>query len=571
MTNPSDRLGQGRLNQVVDSNALTEDIGLDEEEIEWRKDFLNFDENDAEKLTQFEELFADYSDEVVDSFYNHLTDFEETQAVIERSPKSIPELKKTQEGYLQTLAAGDYGQAYFQSRARIGKLHELLDMPMKHYLGQYNIYYGILLALITDRIHDRLTSTVETVLEREKASEGEEVVTISDVDRITQRLYEDVEEGIDELHSLLKLLNLDMQVAVDTYLQSRLDDTKRERDRFAALFENVPSPVVAVRVTEDRLHVKEVNSAFEELFGYSAADLANRDFEQFLAPPGGKPRPISERTVIDNIQTSTESELSEAEITLETEFGRREFIRVSAPIENPNLENLEYAFYIDVTNQKQRQERLQVLSRVLRHNIRNKLSTVKGSLSTLAAVPDHENKTQLLDYAEDATNDLLSTSEKIYKVEQQVAGNVEQKSLGATSLVERVIERIRDNYPDCQYTISSAEDLKVNAPNTIRIALEEVIENAVEHNNCATPKVNVGVTESLDNQYVTIRVVDNGPGISPTEYEVLIGQQERSQLNHTSGMGLWIVNWIVTQAGGSLDFSANSPRGSIVELRLPQP
>jgi PAS domain S-box-containing protein len=569
MTDSTEPFGHGRLNDVINDEALMRDIGLDTEEIEWRKEFLEFDESDAETLASFEELFDEHADEVVDSFYTHLTGFEETRAVIDRSPKSLSELKQTQKAYLRTLAGGEYDEAYFQTRARIGKLHELLDMPVKHYLGQYNIYYGILLALVTDRIHDRLKTTIEQTLERPDNENLD--LTEADSDRLAQRFYEDVEEGIDELHSLLKILNLDMQVAVDTYLQSRLNDLEQERDRFAALFENVPSPVVAVRVTSNGMRVEQVNNAFEELFGYSAADLADKNVEQFLMPPDETPSPVEDRAIVEDIQTSSKSELSEAEVTLETQFGRREFIRVSAPVKAPKIDNLEYAFYIDVTDQKQRQERLQVLSRVLRHNIRNKLSTVRGSVTTLTETPDHTDRSELLDSAAEATNDLLSTSEKIYKVEQQVAGDVEQRTLSLMPLVETVIERVQDRYPDSNFTLSAATDLEIHAPNTIEIALEEVIENAAEHNADSRPEVDVSFTESLDNQYVSVRIADNGPGIPPSEYEILIGERPRSQLDHTSGMGLWIANWTVTQAGGSLTFSANSPCGSIVELRLPKP
>jgi len=568
MTDSSEPFGHGRLNAIIDDETLMTDIGLDEGEIEWRKAFLDFDESDAETLAGFEEVFAEHADEVVDSFYDHLTDFEETQAIIDRSPKSLSELKQSQKAYLRTLASGEYDIEYFRTRARIGKLHELLDMPMKHYLGQYNIYYGILLALVTDRIHDRLKTTIEQTLERPTDEETDG--SLPDSDRFAQLLYEDVEEGIDELHSLLKLLNLDMQVAVDTYLQSRVDDLERERDRFAALFENVPSPVVAVRVTDGGLRVEQVNNAFEELFGYSAQELADQNVEQFLMPADETPRPVEDRAIVEDLQSSTESELSEAEVTLETQFGRREFIRVSAPVKSPPLDDLEYAFYIDVTDQKQRQERLQVLSRVMRHNIRNKLSTVKGAITTLTAAPDHNNKAELLDSAEEATSELLSTSEKIYKVEQQVAGDVEQRTLSLIPLIDTVIERVQDDYPDCEFTTAGSADLEINAPNTIEIAFKELIENAAEHNTSPHPEINVRCTESLDDKYVIVRIADNGPGIPPTEYEVLTGERTRSQLDHTSGMGLWIANWTVTQAGGSLTFSANSPRGSIVELRLPQ-
>jgi len=559
--------GESQLGEYIDADELMEDLGIDEEEIAWRKGFVEFDTEDEHHLSEYTEIFSDHVDDIADGFYDHLMNYEETTAVINRSPKSVDDLKGMQKAYLMTLSSGQYDKSYFRNRARIGKLHELLDMPIKHYIGQYNVYYTLLLDIIADQLHSQLTTTVETTLARECGIDSELDI---DPTRLSRRIYEDVEDRLDDLHSLLKILNLDMQVAVETYLQSRINDIEIERDRFAALFENVPSPVVAVRITDDGMRVVNVNTAFENLFEYTAADLGDQHFERVLTPEGEEPRPIEERGIVENIETSTESELSEAEVTLETQFGQREFIRVSAPVDSPNVENLEYAFYIDVTDQKQRRERLQVLSRVMRHNIRNRLTAVQGCAQTLAETVETDNDMELATRIEDSAKDLLETSESIYEIEQHIAGDGEHHPVNPASRIEQVLGEMREEYNHCEFSAPVASDLWVRGTDAFDIALRELIQNAIEHNDAQTPEVDVSVIESLDNKNVDIRVADNGPGIPPGEYEVLTGQRERSKIQHMTGVGLWAVNWIVTRAGGSLEFSANSPRGSIVTMHLPQ-
>ena len=570
MTEYERHFGRGGLNEHVDVDTLIEGIGLDEDEIDWRKSFIGFDESDCERLEAFDEVFEEHAEEIADSFYDHLTSYEQTVDVFDRSPKSIEELKRTQKAYLTTLAAGNYDEAYFRNRARIGKIHDLVDMPIKHYLGQYNIYYGLLLSLVTDRLHEQLTATVEAELERALSEGGDDGI---DSQRISRRIYEDVEDGIDELHSLLKLLNLDIQVAVDTYMQSRLDALETERDRFAALFENVPSPVVIVRFTDDGERVEAVNEAFEELFGYTAADLENdQSFEELLRPPGEEPTPIEGSSLLAELSDEQSRELIEAEVTLETMFGRREFVRVSAPVDRSGLEDLEYAFYIDVTDQKQRQERLQVLSRVLRHDIRTQMNIVKGCATSLgdAAAADDDACREMADLIDEAADDLLSMSDRIRGIERVVAGQADRRSIDATALLEDVVADVRGRYPDCEFSLSAPERLWLRGSDSLSDAIAHVVENGAEHNDAADPHVEISVVESLGGDHVTIRVADNGPGIPPSEYEVLTGERDRSQIEHSSGLGLWMVNWVVTKIGGALEFDANAPRGSIVTVRLPR-
>lgn len=69
---------------------------------------------------------------------------------------------------------------------------------------------------------------------------------------------------------------------------------------------------------------------------------------------------------------------------------------------------------------------------------------------------------------------------------------------------------------------------------------------------------------------VVIEISDNGPGIPETELEPLRAGMETA-LEHTSGLGLWIANWIVEASGGTLSFAANDPRGTVVRIELPPP
>jgi signal transduction histidine kinase len=108
----------------------------------------------------------------------------------------------------------------------------------------------------------------------------------------------------------------------------------------------------------------------------------------------------------------------------------------------------------------------------------------------------------------------------------------------------------------------------VRASGTLSFAIEELVENAIRHAD-VTPNVEVSTTTSADGDSVALRVADNGPGIPDVERRGLTQDLERP-LEHTSGLGLWMVRWSVTTAGGSIDIYDNEPRGTVVVIRLPR-
>ena len=108
---------------------------------EWnrRKKFARFTDDDAALLKGLQGLNESIVDEVLDAFYEHLLAFEETakffvdEAVLNR-------VKSLQKKYFLDLTKGDYGEAYLDSRLKIGSVHARIGLEPRWYLGAYLNY-----------------------------------------------------------------------------------------------------------------------------------------------------------------------------------------------------------------------------------------------------------------------------------------------------------------------------------------------------------------------------------------------------------------------------------------------
>ena len=101
-------------------------------------------------------------------------------------------------------------------------------------------------------------------------------------------------------------------------------------------------------------------------------------------------------------------------------------------------------------------------------------------------------------------------------------------------------------------------------------AVKELLVNAIQHNDADTPEVTLDLDVDRNGPPLeaTIAISDNGPGIPENERKVL-EEGEESPLLHGSGLGLWLVNWIVTELGGTVRIAENDPRGTVVTILVP--
>lgn len=95
------------------------------------------------------------------------------------------------------------------------------------------------------------------------------------------------------------------------------------------------------------------------------------------------------------------------------------------------------------------------------------------------------------------------------------------------------------------------------------LAFTETVSNGqwkLALRRCA-PSAVVGI-ESDD--IVTVRVGDNGPGISPLMRETLFEQSQRAD----HGLGLYLVRELVVRYGGNIDLVETGQDGSTFEILL---
>ena len=220
----------------------------------------------------------------------------------------------------------------------------------------------------------------------------------------------------------------------------------------------------------------------------------------------------------------------------------------------------------DVTDLKQRTRQLRVFDNVLRHNIRNDLNVVRGRGKQLQRALNGDLETAA-DAIVNRAEDLLSTSQKSRAIATVLSEPREPTTADLGEMVRTIAEETADEWPDTDIEVTGPRHLEASATGSIRLAVEELLTNAVRHNDAETPRVRVAL--AADGSWVTLRVRDNGPGLSGFDEDVLESGEAIDTLTHGSGLGLWLVYWAVNRSGGELRVDDCEPRGSEVTVRLP--
>lgn len=215
---------------------------------------------------------------------------------------------------------------------------------------------------------------------------------------------------------------------------------------------------------------------------------------------------------------------------------------------------------------RDQEQRLSVLNRILRHNIRNEATLIAGYADLLD--PD-EDECEHVDLIAERARTLSTLGEKARHVTPDPERTASRRRADVVPIVRTVVEEFRADHPEATISFDPATDVTalIDSTTSLETAVENLLENAVEHHDRPDPEVSV--TVDADQSTAVITTADDGPGIPPVERAVLSADSE-TPLEHGSGLGLWLVHWLVTGCGGSLSFGENEPRGSVVTIKLPR-
>lgn len=343
-----------------------------------------------------------------------------------------------------------------------------------------------------------------------------------------------------------------------------LDDDDRKLALYETVFESIHDAVytldmdgIITWVNQSAVEEFEIGYTREELIGANVAMVLDEaDIEAALS-------------IIQTLLEDDDEQSGQCEVAIQTAHGTE----IPCELEISLLPFDEDGFrgtvgvLREITGRKQREQRLAVLNRVLRHNTRNEMALISG---------EAENLRQRLDGSaaaaaariRDRAQAFGELAEKARRIEESL--EAEDQLLAEVDVVTMVrdsLSRFRDTYPDATFELSAPREQRALATESLRIAVDELLENAVEHN---PGDAVVSITVADRGSQVTIDVEDNGEPIPEAEIDVIQSGDE-TQLRHGSGLGLWCANWVVQRAAGGLDFERPADGGNRVTITLQPP
>ena len=320
------------------------------------------------------------------------------------------------------------------------------------------------------------------------------------------------------------------------------------------------SPDVLWMFDPDWSELLFVNDAVEDVFGLTPKEVRGRP-RRFLDVVHREDRPLVERAMA----RLSAGETTRIDYRVEPSDGDLKWVRVPGePIRDGDGVVAVSGFARDVTDEYRRNRQLTVMDTLLRHTIRNDMNVVMGTAERIAARTTGGPETDAGTIRSVAAN-LLETAEKQRDVIDLLGEGDPPRPIPVEPIVAETVERMRAREPNAEFAVSCPCGAVALALPELRHAIEEIVENAVEHDG-SSPMVRVEVTD--DGERVTVVVSDTCPPIPTQQRRIITDEWEMDRLRHTVGMGLWLVYWTAERSGGDLSFDTHS-NGNVVTLTVP--
>lgn len=342
------------------------------------------------------------------------------------------------------------------------------------------------------------------------------------------------------------------------------DKVRAERERETAetrlqeIADTISEPVWMF--SADWTELLFISPAYEETYGQSIEEL-RKDPIAFLDAVHPDDVPCVEAAM--ERLSAGESVNLEYRVNPTTNYDTYVWVQGEPIIEDGEVRRI-VGFSRDITDRHRRERQLAVMDNLLRHNLRNDLSVILG------------NADQIVEQGEDAAagraevirqfgTDLLASAEKQRTIIDLLTGIQRPETIEVVGAVEQAAKRVSERYPAAAVRMNAPDAIEVQGLPELNAAFVELLENGLEHDETGDPSVDVEIR--IEDEYVVVRFIDSCPPIPEEEYRVLTGEQEMTEVYHSTGLGLWLVYWAVDLSGGQVAFERRAG-GNVISLRL---
>jgi signal transduction histidine kinase len=217
---------------------------------------------------------------------------------------------------------------------------------------------------------------------------------------------------------------------------------------------------------------------------------------------------------------------------------------------------------------RERTEQLEILNRIVRHDIRNDVAVIQGWGEALDEYVE-ESGDAYLQRIDDAARHIVDLTSTARDVVETIGGEetLDVDTVSLRPLLREEVEKKQSAYDEATFVCGGeipAVDVRANE--MLSSVFGNLFTNAVRHNDKDEPRVEISV--DVDGSTVRAAVADNGPGIPDAHKETIFGKGERSLDSPGTGIGLYLVDYLVDEFGGEVTVEDNDPEGAVFTVDL---
>jgi len=317
---------------------------------------------------------------------------------------------------------------------------------------------------------------------------------------------------------------------------------RKNMELFSQLFANSP---VGIVILDDDHRIKNINSHFEKIFGYSLPEIKNKKGDELLAPDNLKNEAynITEKTM-DGAPMQVES------VRIHKNGQKIPVLIASVPVEIENEIIAVFGIYIDLSERRKVEEKLEkqlkekkVLLAEIHHRVKNNLAVISGLLELQKESTEHEEAYQKMQDSQARIQSMSLIHEQLYQMEFYASLEFDKyvKSLANTIASSN---REDDTEIDLIYDTEPVE-LNIDQAITCGLFLNELLTNAYKHAFIGRDAGIVSISiHKQDEQQVIIEVKDNG-----------IGLPEDFKMDQKNSLGFSLIKTLTQQLSGDLEVS----------------
>lgn len=328
----------------------------------------------------------------------------------------------------------------------------------------------------------------------------------------------------------------------------------------------------------------QVNDAMCEIVGYSREELLQLNFQDITHPED-----LDEDLAL--VAALVAGDIPNYQIEKRYLRKNGEIVWVLLAVSLVRSRDGEPHYFIsqvqDITGRKRARRKLEVAIEELRssnadlerfaqiagHDLRSPLSTARGFVEMLLEHAElTDDQTEWAERARRSIDRTLALTGDILNMARVGSRELSPQTVAPTKIAETVLDELYIGLPDeVQVEVGDIPLVRVD-PGLLRIALQNIIENAIKYQRHG--RVWVAVTGYASGDDVVITVDDAGPGIPENDLERVFQPFVRSATPDPqpgTGLGLAICRRIAERSGGSIHAERRAEGGSRIVLRLPAP